>query len=268
MKNQAQVREERARLAQVMQRDWNARARKDAFFYIASWQRDWDPESFFSSGEQDYEKLVEPILRQTGYPTAGKTMLEVGCGAGRMTRSFAQRFARVLAFDAASEMLKRGREYLADVPNIRWIQGDGATLEGVEGGACDFVFSYLVLQHLPTPEYVLGMIREMMRVLKPGGLFLFQFNGASLPTMNWKGRAAWGFVDALWAIGLERGSRGAASLLRLDPAMAGKSWRGAAVEAAAVRVTLQVAGASETHVMGESTPMAWCWGKKISGSKP
>jgi hypothetical protein len=29
-------------MAGVMQRDWDERARKDAFFYIASWRSDWD----------------------------------------------------------------------------------------------------------------------------------------------------------------------------------------------------------------------------------
>ena len=41
-------------MADVMQRDWDERARKDAFFYIASWRSDWDDKSFFESGEQDY----------------------------------------------------------------------------------------------------------------------------------------------------------------------------------------------------------------------
>ena len=34
------------RMAEVMRRDWDERARKDAYFYIASWRKDWDEASF------------------------------------------------------------------------------------------------------------------------------------------------------------------------------------------------------------------------------
>jgi hypothetical protein len=40
----------------LMRQDWDERARKDAFHYIASWRKDWNPESFFVSGEEDYRR--------------------------------------------------------------------------------------------------------------------------------------------------------------------------------------------------------------------
>ena len=64
-----------------------------------------DPESFFESGEEDYELLVAPVFDRYRWQAQGKAMLELGCGAGRMTRSFAQRFSRVYAFDISAEML-------------------------------------------------------------------------------------------------------------------------------------------------------------------
>jgi SAM-dependent methyltransferase len=265
VKGQVNEKTVQGRLAKYLQRDWNRRARENAFFYIASWNKEWDEESFFASGEQDYLALVEPVLTQAGFTPEGKTLLEVGCGAGRMTQSFARRFARVYAFDVSKEMLERARQYQAGFFNICWTLGDGATLTGVEDGCCDFVFSYLVLQHLPTQALVLGMVREILRVLQPGGMFLFQFNGATQPTMNWRGRAAWGFVDALWTLGLERASGGAAALFGLDPAMAGKSWRGARVDAAAISTILQLSGAEKVRLTGERTPMAWCSGIKAAG---
>jgi len=252
----------RRQIAGVMRRDWDARARKDAFFYIASWRSDWDEESFFESGEQDYRKFVEPVLLQAGFEPAGKTMLEVGCGTGRMTRSFARRFETVWAFDLSPEMQRRGQALLGDFENVRWVLGDGTSLGAIEARSMDFAFSYLVLQHLPTQQLVLDAIREMLRVLKPGGLFLFQFNSAQRPTMNWKGRLIWGTVDLLWALGLKRASHSTASWFHLDPEMAGKSWRGAAVEIQPVLQTLRSAGAPHVQVTGEATPMAWCWGTK------
>lgn len=33
-----------------MRRDWDERARKNAFHYIAGWNQTWDEQSFFASG--------------------------------------------------------------------------------------------------------------------------------------------------------------------------------------------------------------------------
>ena len=54
------------------------------------------------------------------------------------------------------------------------------------------VFSYLVLQHLPTEELAITYVQEMLRVLRPGGAFLFQFNGSYKSTTNLPGRVLWG----------------------------------------------------------------------------
>ncbi len=187
---------------EMMRRDWDDRARRDAFHYIASWKRDWDINSFLASGESDY--------------------LTLGVG--------------------------------------------GADLACLASGWADFMFSYLVLQHVPTEELVFGYIREFLRVLRPGGAFLFQFNGSHKPTMNSRGRLAWGAVDALWAAGLVSVSRTAARLLGLDPAAAGKSWRGAAIEAARIVSVLCSNGGEIRELAGENTPMAWCCGVKKTGA--
>src|SRR3984957_14258005 len=91
--------------ADLMRQDWDERAGKGDFHYIASWRMDWTPETFFQSGEEDYDRLVAPVFKRLGWDPQGKTMLELGCGAGRMTRSFAQRFSQVHAFDISREML-------------------------------------------------------------------------------------------------------------------------------------------------------------------
>jgi ubiquinone/menaquinone biosynthesis C-methylase UbiE len=248
------------RVIDAMKRDWDERARKNAFHYIASWRTDWDARAFFESGEEDYRRLVKPILTEMNFEPRGKCMVEIGCGAGRMTRVFAREFAHVDAIDISDEMQRRAKEYLQDFPNIRWILADGATLSGVTAESADFVFSYLVIQHLPSHAIANTLLREILRALKPGGVFLLQFNGARRPTMNWKGRTAWGMVNALWSAGLQRAARMAASALALDPEMVGKSWHGIAIESADIRRILESAGAKSLRLTGEATPMAWCSG--------
>jgi SAM-dependent methyltransferase len=250
--------------AESMRRDWDKRARKDAFYYIASWRKDWDEASFLRSGEDDYEKFVKPALERQGFSPRGKTMLELGCGAGRMTRVFAREFSGVQGFDVSSEMLDRARALHRGIENITWVQGNGTDLSPVPTASVDFVFSYLVLQHLPAEVLVHSYIREILRVLTDGGVCLFQFNGTAEKYMNWKGRAIWGVVDALWSANLPGASRSAAKLLGLDPEMAGKSWHGAGVRSENVAATIRASAASVLELSGEDTPMAWCCARKSS----
>jgi SAM-dependent methyltransferase len=247
----------------LMRQDWDERGRKDAFHYIASWRKDWSPDSFFQSGEEDYQRLVAPFFQSLNWGTEGKTMLELGCGAGRMTRSFAQRFARVYALDISKEMLGHAEALLPGASHVVWTLGNGGDLQGLRDESVDFAFSYIVLQHMPEPPFAHRYIREMLRVLKTGGMFLFQFNSVPKMTMNWKGRLAWGLVDLPWSLGFRAASRGVASLLGLSPEIAGKSWRGASLDVAAVRQTIEAAGGSVQAMIGESTPMTWCCGLKL-----
>lgn len=259
-----------SRIAQSMRRDWDERARKDPYFYIASWKQDWDEESFLRSGEEDYLRFVEATMKRLRLEATGKSMLELGCGAGRMTRSFAQRFERVIAFDASPEMIERGRRLHSGVPGITWLLGDGTDLSMIPSESMDFIFSYLVLQHLPAERFVHTYIAEMMRVLVEGGWCLFQFNGSSKHNMNWKGRAAWGVVDLLWSARLHGASKRTASLLGLDPQMGGKSWHGVPVSSDQISATIRDSGGLILEWAGEDTAMAWCCAKKhsVSAEKP
>ena len=247
----------------LMRQDWDERARKDAFHYIASWRKDWNQELFFESGEEDFQRLVVSVLNRRGWEPQGKAMLELGCGAGRMTRSFAKRFSQVYAFDISPEMLGHARALSPDASNIHWMLGNGTDLSGLGNEVVDFAFSYIVLQHMPAPQFALRYVREILRVLKVGGMFLFQFNSVPTMTMNWKGRMAWNIVDFPWMLGFRGVSRGLATIMGLSPDIAGKSWRGASLKIAEVREAIESAGGVVEELAGEDTPMTWCCGTKL-----
>jgi ubiquinone/menaquinone biosynthesis C-methylase UbiE len=247
-----------------MRCDWDERARRNAFLYIASWRDDWDEGSFFESGEQDYLRLVEPILKKLHLDPADRSMAELGCGAGRMTHSFAKRFRCIAAVDISPEMQRRAQNYLQSVSNIRWVLTDGTSLGSIESSSVDFVFSYLVLQHMPNKEVVFGAVREMMRILSPSGGFLFQFNGSDSPSMNWKGRFICGVLDRMSSLGLKRTTQNIARLAGIDPGMVGTTWRGASLSSLEIREAVLKGGASSAEFLDPETPMAWCYGRKQS----
>ena len=249
-------------LAEMMRRDWDERARKNSYHYIASWRKDWDINSFLASGDEDYRQLVSPILERCGIVAGGRVMIELGAGTGRMTRNFASRYEQVLALDLSTEMLRQGHQIHSERQNIHWLRVSGIDLACIVSNSTDFIFSYLVLQHLPTQELTFAYVKEMLRVLRPGGTFLFQFNGNPEPTMNLRGRVVWGLIDALRSAKLTTLSRTIARVLGLDPSAAGKSWRGAAIGAEKIAQTVESSGGEIREMSGGSTPMAWCCGVK------
>src|SRR5215211_9366863 len=105
----------------VMKRDWNARAQENAMHYVASGRDEWTVEEFFASGRESVEATVVPDLALIagGHDPKALRVLEIGCGVGRMTRSLAELFGEVHGVDVSGEMVRRGRELLADVPNAR-----------------------------------------------------------------------------------------------------------------------------------------------------
>ena len=247
----------------TMRRDWDERARKNAFHYIASWNQTWDEQGFFASGEADYQRLVEPILSQLVVIPASCSVAELGCGAGRMTRAFARRFRSVTAIDISEEMQSRARKYLAEFTNVQWVLCDGVALSGVQSSSQEFVFSYLVLQHYPSAQLVAKSIQEMMRILRPGGAFLFHFNGSKRPTMNRRGRFVSGMLDGLCSIGLNRAAKACARMTGIDPEMIGETWRGVALRSDEMDKMVREAGGLPAGFQGEDTPFAWCFGRRV-----
>lgn len=140
---------------------WNQAARDDATWYIAT-----APGPFFERGRRDVEELVAFCGLE---PSRDKTLLEIGAGAGRMTRRFAELYGRVIALDVSDEMLRLGRANLAGHANVEWVLGSGADLGVVPDGSADDVFSYITLQHVPDPAVVLRYIEEAGRVMTPRG---------------------------------------------------------------------------------------------------
>lgn len=251
----------------VMRRDWDERAKRDSFYYIATRDQPWDENEFFASGERDYELLVLPVLQQIGLDPAEKLMLEIGSGVGRMTRAFARRFRYVIALDVSGEMVRQGRALHLGVTNIGWLQADGTGLSALKDTSVDFAFSYIVFQHLPTRTLVLNYVRDILRVLRPGGAFLFHFCSCTRPTMNWKGRLIWGIIDRLRVYSPTASER-LARFLRLDPLAAGFTWRGAIVPPREVLETIWQQGGTVAGMNGWGTLHTWCYGFRMETSSP
>ena len=91
--------------------------------------------SVYRASRPDYpEALVDDVLAYARLkPT--DAILEVGCGTGQATKSFATRGFRIVAIDPGPEMLRTAREALANFANVELIE---ATFEAWPAGKAAF----------------------------------------------------------------------------------------------------------------------------------
>lgn len=156
-----------------MGRFWDERARENAYFFVDDRidYRNPDLDDFFRQGEVDLDNLLG-LLNLAVRPS--DTVVEIGCGVGRLTRVLAARAGRVLALDVSAEMLRQATENLAGQGHVELLHGDGRSLGGITDAVADACVSHVVFQHVPDPAIVYGYVREIGRVLKPGGWAGFQ----------------------------------------------------------------------------------------------
>jgi SAM-dependent methyltransferase len=174
----------------AMKSDWDERARENAMYYVVSARKDWDEEEFFESGAINTHDTIlselDTICR--GLDPKEMTILEIGCGVGRMTRHLADIFGQVEAVDVSGEMIARARENLSGLANVGLHEVGGADLSPFPGAHFDFCFSFIVFQHIPLREAVVAYLREVHRTLKKDRLFKFQVQGGYLEeTDTWLG---------------------------------------------------------------------------------
>jgi SAM-dependent methyltransferase len=189
-----------------MRRDWDRRARENARYYVATGQEQWTDEEFFAAGEQE---LKDHVFNDLGNICQGRdpksmVVLEIGCGAGRVTRALANFFGEVYAVDISSRMVREARRATVQFPNAHIFCNNGRDLSIVrrhwwellgigQGLQLDFVFSCLVFQHIPNREIIASYVAEANRLLKPGALFKLQVQGDTTEKTSledsWNGHA-------------------------------------------------------------------------------
>jgi SAM-dependent methyltransferase len=98
-------------------------------------------------------------------PPAGLT-LDVGCGEGRVARDLAALGHRVVALDAAPTMARR----TAEAGGLAGVLCADATALPVPDGAADLVVAFMSLHDM---DDMAGAVREIGRVLRPGGRLCF-----------------------------------------------------------------------------------------------
>ena len=124
--------------------------------------------SRFLRGRYDYE------LRRTD------SVLDIGCGIGRLAQFMAPHVANVTGIDVSGGMVEVAKTMLRNFNNIsvEKVNGDGALR--FEDNKFDLIFSHGTLGFV-SDETLARYVKESFRCLKEGGIFVFQIPNYNVP---------------------------------------------------------------------------------------
>lgn len=185
-----------------VRRSWDRFAETDPMGAVLTGSG-WDEASFYETGLKDVDALVSEISALDLGVHFGAA-LDFGCGMGRLSFGLSRHFDRVMGVDISSKMLDLAATNERAPENVEFHLNEGKRLEGIQTDSYDFVLSLIVLQHVPQ-KMIKGYLREFLRVLKPGGIAIFQlpthrFKLQAPVEVPWEGRALDWDSPSSWAL--------------------------------------------------------------------
>lgn len=143
----------------------------------------WDDR--IGDGNDFQDLLIEPATERLLAVSAGETILDVACGAGRFARRLAALGARVVAFDQSAAFVERARERTPEAMSIDYRVLSVAGLSSLRTpGAPRFDKAVCTMALMDMPE-IDPLFQALPDLLKPGGAFVFSishpcFNSAAV----------------------------------------------------------------------------------------
>jgi SAM-dependent methyltransferase len=159
------------------QRAWEDLGRVDPMWAVltsaAHRHGRWHPAEFFATGDSDIAALMKNV-DQLGLPRERKLAVDFGCGVGRLSRALAANFQSYVGVDISEPMIVQAREWNRDCSRCRFVLNTTGDLAILDSDTVDLLYTKYVLQHLPSETMIRSYLREFLRVLRPGGLLVFQ----------------------------------------------------------------------------------------------
>jgi SAM-dependent methyltransferase len=160
-----------------LQQNWEELAQADPLWAICSDPTkrglNWDEKEFFATGETEVGTVLSYVDSLGLSIDYSAPALDFGCGVGRLTRALAARFSECWGVDISCTMIEKAQALNGSFPNCRLVLNEESSLRGFADGHFGFIYSSIVFQHME-PRLVRGYLRELIRVLSPGGVLVFQ----------------------------------------------------------------------------------------------
>jgi len=161
---------------------WNRLAKEDAQFHVLTkGEGAHNKEAFRNEGRDDTKKYVieDLFLQSILKKIPSIRILEIGCGIGRLTEFLAPLGETVVGIDISEEMIKKASDRLAQLTNVSFVAVDGERYP-FSDETFNFIFSFIVFQHMPSAEIVKKNLSEVTRVLTKDGIAKIQLRGTPI----------------------------------------------------------------------------------------
>jgi 2-polyprenyl-3-methyl-5-hydroxy-6-metoxy-1,4-benzoquinol methylase len=141
-------------------------------------RRIWDANALWwddriGDGNEFQTLLIEPATERLLDVSAGDTILDAACGAGRFARRMAELGARVVAFDYSAQFIARARERTSKDVAVEYHVIDAAHADALLSlGSNRFNKAVCTMAIMDMPE-IGPLFAGLSRMLTPGGAFVF-----------------------------------------------------------------------------------------------
>jgi SAM-dependent methyltransferase len=154
---------------------WESLAKHDPLWAILSnpdkKNNKWKMDEFMDTGTGEINELIENINRLLpGLPRS--RALDFGCGAGRLTQALAAHFDQVDGIDISPTMIDSAVKYNRHSDRVNYHIGITNKVP-FPNNTFDMIYSVIVFQHMHK-KFAQNYIADFFRVLKPGGMIVFQ----------------------------------------------------------------------------------------------
>jgi len=124
---------------------------------------------FFTKAKVDY---IDQLISWNFQGATSPNILDVGCGVGNTLSLLAKKYPRLAGVDVSSGCIAAARERM---PNVDFATYDGIHLPHADG-SFDLALAINVFHHVALADRG-PLVRDIKRVLRPGGLFaIFEHN--------------------------------------------------------------------------------------------
>jgi len=128
----------------------------------------WDnmQQSFFSETVRKKAFSVAGLKK-------GKMAADIGAGTGFITEGLIGKGLKVISVDQSEAMLEEMKKKFSSAEGIEYRLREAEKLP-IPDGAVDYAFANMYLHHVESPPKA---IKEMVRILKPGGRLVINIYG-------------------------------------------------------------------------------------------